>query len=187
MKKASTKTVKLGTVVRVLNGYAFDSGLFTSGAGKPLIRIRDLKTNQPSVNYSGKYDEMYVVRQGDLLIGMDGEFRCYSWNGPDSLLNQRVCKLVPLPNEVDADYLFYAIDKELKSIEDATAFTTVKHLSSKQVLEIELALPPLAEQRRVAGLLKAQLAAVEKARRAAAEQLEAIDALPGRLLGEVFG
>lgn len=32
---------------------------------------------------------------GDILIGMDGEFIPYIWYGAKSLLNQRVCKVVP--------------------------------------------------------------------------------------------
>ncbi len=186
MKKNATNVMKLGDVMCVLNGYAFDSGAFTQGQGFPLIRIRDLKTNAPSVNYSAPYEKLYVVQKDDLLVGMDGEFVCYKWNGPPALLNQRVCKLVPDTSRLDPDFLFYAIGKELKRIEDDTAFTTVKHLSSKQITEIEIPLPPLPEQRRVAGLLKAQLAAVEKARRAAEERVAAAGAMDRAIERELF-
>lgn len=47
-------------------------------------------------------------------------------------------------------------------------------------------LPPLAEQKRIAGILKEQLAAVERARAAAQAQLEAAQALPAAYLREVF-
>ena len=52
--------------------------------------------------------------------------------------------------------------------------------------ELEIPLPPLAEQERIAGLLTEQLGAVERARAAAAQRLAAAEALPAALLREVF-
>lgn len=46
--------------------------------------------------------------------------------------------------------------------------------------------PPLKEQRRIAGILREQMAAVEKARKAAQERLEAVKALPAAYLRDVF-
>ena len=47
-------------------------------------------------------------------------------------------------------------------------------------------LPPLAEQRRIAALLREQMVAVERARAAAEAQLAAARELPGAYLREVF-
>jgi type I restriction enzyme S subunit len=92
--------VKLGEVCVIQNGFAFDSDRFQLTGGIPLIRIRDLKTNIPSINYDGYANQSYLVHVGDLLIGMDGEFRAYRWEGPDALLNQRVCRLFPDTNHL---------------------------------------------------------------------------------------
>lgn len=54
------------------------------------------------------------------------------------------------------------------------------------VKEIEIPLPPLAEQERIAELLARQTAAVEKARKAAEEKLAAARLLPFALLRTVF-
>jgi type I restriction enzyme, S subunit len=43
---------------------------------------------------------------------------------------------------------------------------------------LDFFLPTLAEQQRVAGILNEQMAAVERARRAADEELAAINAVP---------
>lgn len=55
-----------------------------------------------------------------------------------------------------------------------------------KLLALEIPLPPLAEQERIAGLLTEQLGAVERARAAAAQRLAAAEALPAALLREVF-
>ena len=51
---------------------------------------------------------------------------------------------------------------------------------------LEIPLPPLSEQKRIAGVLRAQMGAVEEARNALEEQLEAIKALPAALRRRAF-
>lgn len=157
--------VQLGDVLEVQNGFAFSSKKFSEKGGVPLIRIRDLKDNGASaVGFLGDYDAAYVVNDGDLLIGMDGEFRCYEWRGGPALLNQRVCRLVNFDGQLHPRFLFHGINKHLKEIEDETSFTTVKHLSSKTVKAIEFPLPPLEEQKRIVAVLDQAFAALDRAR-----------------------
>jgi type I restriction enzyme S subunit len=169
-----------------LNGFAFDSAAFTSGEGTPLLRIRDLKTGIPSTHFNGAYSQQYLVQQGDLLIGMDGEFRCYSWAGEPALLNQRVCKLIPELSRLDPDFLRLSINAHLSKIEGETSFTTVKHISSKQVLAIALPLPSLSEQKRIASQLNGQFAVAERARTAASQRLLAAELLSSAELRDAF-
>ena len=144
----------LGDLMTVQNGYAFDSQYFSPSGKIGLIRIRDLKGGVGTeTQFVGSYDEEYVVTAGDYLIGMDGEFRCYEWKGDPALLNQRVCRLRNFGNSLDARFLFHGINKFLKEIEDVTGYTTVKHLSSKSILAIEMPVPPLEEQKRIVALL----------------------------------
>ncbi len=152
--KSGWSKQRLGDVLEVQNGYAFDSASFSPSDGMPLIRIRDLKGGRGTeTRYAAEYDESYVVKAGDLLIGMDGEFGCYQWNGPPALLNQRVCRLRRFGAGLLPRFLFYGVNSHLKAIEDVTGFTTVKHLSSKQIIGIEFLIPPLAEQQRIVGIL----------------------------------
>ena len=148
-----TKTVTLGEICDILSGFAFDSERFNDSKGMPLIRIRDVGKNQTDTFYSGPYSERYIIEQGDMLIGMDGDFRIAEWRSVPALLNQRVCKLEPNISRIDAKFLLHFLPKKLKQIEDATSFATVKHLSVKGIQAIEIPLPPLPEQRRIAALL----------------------------------
>ena len=78
----------------VLNGYAFDSSLFTNDTNMmPLIRIRDINNSETEAYYMGDYSSDYIVQKGEVLVGMDGDFNVAKWKGSDALLNQRVCKL----------------------------------------------------------------------------------------------
>jgi type I restriction enzyme S subunit len=145
----------IGDVAQVLSGFAFKSELFNKTEGIPLIRIRDLpKRDSTEALYSGSYEDRYVVKKGDFLIGMDGEFHCYEWNGPDALLNQRVCRIQDFKLAIVIPrYIYFAVNQYLDKIEQDTGYTTVKHISAKQVLGITIPLPPLPEQKRIVDLI----------------------------------
>lgn len=163
----------LGSLLEVLNGHAFKSKQFSQTDGLPLIRIRDLKTGSTTeTRYNGDYDAKYVVENGDLLIGMDGEFRCYDWRGSKALLNQRVCKLGNFSERLLPRFLLYGINKYLKDIEDVTAFTTVKHLSSKTIQSIQFPIPSLQEQQHIVELLDEAFEGLDRARAHAEANLQ---------------
>ena len=185
--KKSWQTRRLGDVVEVQNGYAFDSKEFNSSKGMPLIRIRSLKAGtETETRFSGDYDKKYVVKAGDLLIGMDGEFGCYEWKGSPALLNQRVCRLQGFDSQLVPRFLFYGVNSHLKEIEDVTGFTTVKHLSSKQILGIEFSLPPLPEQQRIVGILDEAFDGLATAKANAEKNLQNARALFESHLQSVF-
>ncbi len=181
----NTRLVKLGEVLKVQNGFAFDSGLFNdTGQGMPIVRIRDLARGYSETHYSGDYKQPFVVTAGDYLVGMDGEFRCYQWRGPDALLNQRVCRLRDFSRNVLPKYIFYGINDHLAAIEAKTDFVTVKHLSSKQIENISIPLPPLNQQRRIVSILDEAEALRQLRTRADARMAEFTPALFNQMFGD---
>ncbi len=150
-KHATWERVYLIDVATLLNGFAFKSSMFSNDAqkGMPLVRIRDVVKHRTDTYYSGEYDELYVVRKGDLLVGMDGDFNAAVWQGKDSLLNQRVCKISLFSEYYDHKFLSYVIQPYLNAIHAETSSVTVKHLSSKTIGEIPLPLPPVTVQRSI--------------------------------------
>ncbi len=144
--------VKLTDVCTIQYGYPFDSKQFSDSEGMPLIRIRDVIRGYSETYTTEEYSDEYVVRQGDMLVGMDGEFNIAKWGKLPALLNQRVCRIIPT-DSVYGDYIFYAMPKALKEIEDRTPFVTVKHLSAKEINKIIISLPPLETQRQIAANL----------------------------------
>src|SRR5207302_2576287 len=141
---------RLGDVAAILNGFDFKSNLFVPSGGKPLIRIRDLFSDRTAVGYIGAYDQRYVVRPMELLVGMDGDFNCARWRGPEGLLNQRVCKITPDPEYLDLDFLTHILPAYLQVIHDLTSSTTVTHLSSRDIAVIPIPLPTITKQQQIA-------------------------------------
>lgn len=59
-------------------------------------------------------------------------------------------------------------------------------VKADKLLNLDFPLPPLSEQRRIAEVLREQMAAAEKARAAAQARLEAVKALPAAFLRQIF-
>lgn len=174
----------IGDCTDIISGFAFKSKQFNSeGKGTPLVRIRDVGKNNCETFFEGEYKEEYVLNNGDFLVAMDGEFRLAEWSGGKALLNQRVCKIVPKEEKVHNRYLLYMLPKELKRIEDTTSYVTVKHLSVKKIKSIDIPLPPLETQKKIASILDAADAYRQKTKALIAKY----DELTQSLFLEMFG
>ena len=161
-KAGHWERVPLSDVAMVQNGFAFKSELFTHSEGKPLIRIRDIEDGGTENFYSGEYSDEFVVRKGDILIGMDGDFNAAIWQGIDGLLNQRVCRLIPNTKNFSDKFLFLCLQPYLNAINAETSSVTVKHLSSRTIGEIPLPLPPLPEQHRIVAKIEELFSELDK-------------------------
>lgn len=155
------KLISLGDFCSIQNGFPFKSAYFSTEEGIPLIRVRSLKAQNCDIYFKGEYEKSFLVNNENILIGMDGDFQPCCWKGGKALLNQRVCKLVDFDERLDCDFAFHAIMKPLEKIQKNTFYTTVKHISSSKILEIEIPLPPLPEQRAIARVLRTVQAARE--------------------------
>ncbi|UOQ76537.1 restriction endonuclease subunit S [Hymenobacter sp. 5516J-16] len=149
-------------VISILSGFPFASELFDidPATGFPLIRIRNVVTGTTDTYYKGDVLPEYVINAGDILIGMDGDYNCAIWNSEPALLNQRVCK-VDGKNGLLSKYLFYSLPFHLQVINDLTYFTTVKHLSTHDIKNIVLPVPPVEEQRVIAAYLDRKTAQLD--------------------------
>jgi len=134
------KINRVGDVAELINGYPFDSSLFSLDQGFRLIRIRDLENTGEFTFYSGPEVEKAVVDTGDLLIGMDGDFNTARWKGGRSLLNQRVCCLRSNRSGITI-FLSHLLQFPLTIINQTKFSTTVKHLSSNEIKKIKFGLP----------------------------------------------
>ncbi|HHT7133459.1 restriction endonuclease subunit S [Bacillus paranthracis] len=178
--------IKIGDITQITSGYAFQSKCFNEeGKGIPLIRIRDVGKNESKTYYKGDYSEEYIVKKGDFLISMDGEFKIAQWKGKIGLLNQRVCKIEANEHFIDSKYMYYLLPRELQKIEDATSFVTVKHLSIKQIKDIEVSLPPMEEQKKIVAILDKIQALIEKRKEAIAKLDELIQAVFLDMFGDL--
>lgn len=136
------KREKLIDVANVQYGYAFDGSQFNSnGIGMPIIRIRNIPSGITSDYTTEEANEQYIVSNGDIIVGMDGEFHINSWNGDSAYLVQRTCKFTPR-KELMKGWLLQAIYEPIKFFEKTVVGATVAHLGKKHIDTIELLTGP---------------------------------------------
>jgi len=134
--------VKLPTIVDVLYGYAFDGALFNDqGEGTQIIRIRNIPAGQSNDYTTETAPDKYIIHNGDILIGMDGEFHINTWGGNDAYLVQRSCCFRP-KNPKYKGYIMQAIYEPIKFFEKTVMGATVAHLGKKHIDSIDILVPP---------------------------------------------
>ncbi len=149
--------VRMGDVIKLWNGFAFKSSDFQS-EGIPVIRIGDLQNGEVSLS-----DAVYVsdtvsktvgaeiwIPPNSLLIAMSGATTgktAFNRTGTSLLLNQRVGRIEVFLLSVNFfRFFFETIIARNLSISFGTA---IPNLSAQQINETVIAIPPLAEQRRI--------------------------------------
>ena len=116
-------------VMDIIFGAPFKSKLFNdSGEGKPIIRIRDLKTGEPKIFSVEQHAKKTLIMTGDIITGMDAEFRATIWSGDEAYLNQRLFLAKPKDSNVSNLFVKYSLDPLLAKEEMAQVGTTVAHI-----------------------------------------------------------
>jgi type I restriction enzyme S subunit len=82
----------------------------------------------------------YKVRSGDVVVGMDGEFRAHLWGGEEAWLNQRVCVFVPKEGW-SAAFVRNSIVELLRQVEATEIATTVIHLGKSDIDRFSVLVP----------------------------------------------
>lgn len=132
-KPEGWETQSIYDLATVVYGAPFSSKLFNSESkGKPLIRIRDLATHAPAIHTEEQHPKGHLIFPGDIVVGMDGEFRMHIWKGKPAWLNQRVCHFEP-KETVPRAFVAEALKRPLSFQENGKVGTTVIHLGKKDI------------------------------------------------------
>jgi type I restriction enzyme S subunit len=186
--------VQLLNVCDINNGYAFKSTLFKS-EGVPLLRISNIDNDRVTFGERTVYlDESYlseykkfVVNKGDVVIALSGattgKYGIYELDTP-CLLNQRIGIIRSGKSEKLESRYFYFYLRELKSeILRKAQGAAQPNISTKDIGQLKIPLPPLAEQQKIAAILDAADSLRQKDR----QLIDHYTALSQSLFLEMFG
>lgn len=131
----------LPQIADIQYGFAFDGSLFnSSGYGTPIVRIRNIPDAETSDFTSEEASSEYLINNGDIIVGMDGEFHINSWAGGQAYLVQRTCCIRPKIEKMRG-WLLYSIHEPIKYFEKTIVGATVAHLGKKHLDSITLLVP----------------------------------------------
>lgn len=162
------KWCKLGDIVDFQGGYAYKGNTYVNQSDWQVIRIGNVKNDNLVLDTQpvfveeviGRETKKYLLQKDDILFTMTGtkgkRDYFYSVKVPSVqkklLLNQRVGCLRRFSSEVNIDFLCFALKGEY--VLDAIFSTETGNVSqgnigSENTLNLDIAIPPLAEQRRI--------------------------------------
>jgi len=164
-------SARLGDFIRVKHGYAF-KGQFFSDSGSHIVltpgnffdaggfRTRGEKDKR----YVGPIPSEYVLQRGDLIVVMteqaEGLLGSAAIVPEDNLYlhNQRLGLVEELrPGTVDPRFLYYLFNSTSvrKQIRATANGAKVRHTSPGRICDVEISLPPVQVQRKIASILSA--------------------------------
>jgi type I restriction enzyme S subunit len=176
--------VSLGAISEIMGGYAFKSSMMSNEPKEfQIIKMSnlykgslDLNRNPSFWEKTDKKTERYLLQSNDILMTLTGTVgKCdYGYtvqikNEVNLLLNQRVCRIRPMPKKVDSFYIF----QYLRSQEFLNKFFNCSiggtgnqsNVGISDLRELDVYIPPLPEQKAIADLLSTWDEAIEKTER----------------------
>jgi type I restriction enzyme S subunit len=155
---------------KVKGGFAFQSKDFTT-SGTQLLRIGNLFNIQldllrspvflPDTFLQMFFD--FALKKGDIIMSMTGTYgkRDYGYaiaieNG-NYLMNQRICKFIFDENVMDSSFLLFLLRSEyyLDGLFKSVTGSKQGNLKNSNILDVEIALPKLDEQRVISDKISA--------------------------------
>lgn len=183
---ATWQRCKLGELAQCINGKAFKPEDWKP-AGLPIIRIQNLTDPGKPFNYCDQpVEERYLVGDGDLLISWSATLGSFIWDRGPAVLNQHIFKAIPNTTLIERDFLHYLMLETLDEMAEHAHGIAMKHITKGKFEAIEVAVPPLPEQRRIVSRIKACMERVEEIERDAVAASREIDALFPAILNERF-
>lgn len=157
----------LNDVAEYINGRAFKPSEWET-EGVPIVRIQNLNDYNAPFNYSTKsYEDIFKIKNGDLLFAWAASLGAYIWQGETAWLNQHIFKIIP---KIDKDFLFYSLSFKVKELYSKSHGSGMVHITKGAFLESLIPLPPLAEQGRIVAKIEELFAGID----AGVENLKAV-------------
>lgn len=178
----------IGDMFRLFNGCAFKPEDWKP-TGTPIIRIQNLNDPSAEFNYSqAPVLEQHRIESGDLLFAWSGtlgsSFGARVWNGPSGVLNQHIFKVLMDEQQITLQFALLVLARVEEDIaKKAHGFkASFVHVKKSDLVKVELPLPSLPEQQRIAKCLSSLDALIT----AETQKLEALKRHKRGLMQQLF-
>lgn len=146
---------RIGDELDLLNGMAFKPTDWVP-SGLPIVRIQNLNNPLAPFNFCdpAKARDRSLIDNGAFLISWSGtpgtSFGAFIWQRGPAVLNQHIFRCDFKTKNFDSDFLRLAINGRLdEMIAKAHGGVGLQHITKGKLEAMLIALPPLAEQRRI--------------------------------------
>jgi type I restriction enzyme S subunit len=123
----------------------FDSGL-------RYIQIEDLRTDQ-NLKYADPDTKTVTCSKSDILIAWDGANAGTIGYGLEGAIGSTIAKLSPINGNIDSEYAGRFLQSKFNYLRDTATGATIPHISRSVLESLDIPLPPLPVQKRIAEIL----------------------------------
>lgn len=147
------KFVQLGEIASVVMGQA-PPGIACNkeGNGYPFVKAGEFSTNYPIIR-EWTTNPLKKAQTGDVLVCVVGATAGKVNLGIDCAIGRSVAAVRPCQEALDTNYLNYFLQTKTASMRHGSQGLAQGVITRKMLLEINIPLPPLEEQRRIAAIL----------------------------------
>ena len=154
-------SIGMGDLAEYQNGNAFSKSEWTD-KGYPIIRIQNLTGQQKDFNYfDGDLDDKYRVEKDDLLLSWSATIDVFTWDGPTAALNQHIYR-VDTANNMNEIFFRFKLEDSLPRLKALSHGSTMQHVRKSDLVNLDVDLPPISEQRKIASVLYTVDQAIQK-------------------------
>jgi type I restriction enzyme, S subunit len=162
------KIARVGEILKIRNGYAFKSTDYKQ-EGTALIRQSELRADVVDLSDVKRVDPKFlqelpgfIIRKGDLLIGMSGSLGKIAEYQEDELAlqNQRTGLLL-IKEGYDSKFAKLVLKLVEPQIVAEGKGVAVQNVSAKEIEDCKFPLPPLDEQRAIVAEIEKQFTRLE--------------------------
>lgn len=165
--------VKLGLIASSTLGRMLDSEKQSGNCLAPYLSNKDVQwfridsSNLKEMDFPYEARQEYEIHDGDLLVCEGGEVgRCAVWHGetPAFFFQKAIHRVRFNLEVVDPDYAAYQMFQKSQVTlfrEVRKGESTIAHLPGEQLVRLMFLVPPLAEQRAIAGHLDTKTAEID--------------------------
>lgn len=178
----------IGDMFSLINGCAFKPEDWKP-SGTPIIRIQNLNDPSAEFNYSqAPVPERNRIESGDLLFAWSGtlgsSFGARVWNGPSGVLNQHIFKVLMDEQQITLPFALLVLARVEEEIaKKSHGFkASFVHVKKSDLVKVELPLPALPEQQRIAACLSSLDALIT----AATQELDTLKTHKKGLMQQLF-
>ena len=167
------RTVKLGDVCKIVNGStpSRKEDSFWEDGDISWFTIDDMREQGRDIFTTAQHVTQRAVEEKKVkLVPENSVLLCCTASIGEAAIarkamatNQQFNSLTPLKNDLSCEYLYYVATTLKDKLLRVSGSTTISFVSMGKLKEVEIQVPPLAEQQRIVSKLDAAFAEIDKA------------------------
>ena len=177
---AKWEKVRLGDIVKITKGTKVEQTDPSLGTIR-FIQIEDLR-NDNCIKWCVSSDKYTKITQDDVVIAWDGANAGTIGYGLSGVIGSTLAK-ISFNRPVVSEYIGLYLQGKFEYLQETCNGATIPHINRKALDNLQIPLPPLDEQKRIADVLDKASELIKKRK----EQIRLMDQLARSLFIEMFG